>query len=578
MTEAEDKEKAEKLAAAKKRFEQLKKQKESKGKKAATKKKTDKAEPEAEAGPTTEKADDTTDEPRAAEKDEDILAETAGLPQEPEEATPPYDSSRPPHGRQPSISIQSKLRSESFRRGSSSQDPASPIGALRSPTFSPTSPAGEGAHEVFQKQAQRIEELERENRRLATESQEAVARRRKIEEELEELREASAEVAELRCRASEADERKEELEKLKAELASLERQNAHLQSQASKSLRRVSSSSPASTDDLAAQLASKASTIENLELTISNLRTQLSASVTLTTDQAVDITALEASLERATQAADSSARELAEVKSTLNAATSRTTDEDTSLTSAASRIAQLEAELEAAHRTADDATKRAATLERKVEALTSLHREADARNQGRLRDAEIQEREVRDLRSQLAALRNENERLRDAGERHRKAAAAHGGNIFGDEEAVDELEDEERVGLRNKVRELEDEVFDLRRGVWRDRRREMQPDPTASDFDEVDLSGSASPPRRDQAAREVVSRTSLVAASARLRGRRGRKPSQGVARQPQQQQRKQSLGLLSEDADFAFDEDAFRVAQEEEARKRVERAREVKRG
>ncbi len=238
----------------------------------------------------------------------------------------------------------------------------------------------------------------------------------------------------------------------KAELASLERQNAHLQSQATKSLRRVSSSSPATMDDLAAQLASKAATIENLELTISNLRTQLSASVTLTTDQAVDITGLEASLERATQAASTSAAELAELKATLDTAVSGAAQESTSLTSATTRIAQLQAELSAAHRTAETAAARAVMLERKVEALTSLHREADARNQGRLRDAETQEREVRDLRSQLAALRNENERLRDAGERARKAAAAHGGHVFSDEEGVEELEDEERVGLRSRVR------------------------------------------------------------------------------------------------------------------------------
>lgn len=44
--------------------------------------------------------------------------------------------------------------------------------------------------------------------------------------------------------------------------------------------------------------------------------------------------------------------------------------------------------------------------------------------------------------------------------------------------------------------------------------------------------------------------------------------------------RKQSVGLLSDDGDddFAFDEDAFRLAQEEEARNRIERVKEVKRG
>lgn len=40
--------------------------------------------------------------------------------------------------------------------------------------------------------------------------------------------------------------------------------------------------------------------------------------------------------------------------------------------------------------------------------------------------------------------------------------------------------------------------------------------------------------------------------------------------------RKQSLGLLSDDG--GFDEDAFRLAQEEDAKRRVERVKEIKRG
>jgi hypothetical protein len=36
--------------------------------------------------------------------------------------------------------------------------------------------------------------------------------------------------------------------------------------------------------------------------------------------------------------------------------------------------------------------------------------------------------------------------------------------------------------------------------------------------------------------------------------------------------------LLDEDEDFAFDEDAFRKAQEDEAMSRLERVKEVKRG
>ena len=70
------------------------------------------------------------------------------------------------HGRTPSVSVQSKLRSESFRKES------------------PRSPAGDGDP------AFKIEELERENKKLAGEKEEAEKRWKKLEEELQELKEA----------------------------------------------------------------------------------------------------------------------------------------------------------------------------------------------------------------------------------------------------------------------------------------------------------------------------------------------------------------------------------------------------
>jgi len=104
------------------------------------------------------------------------------------------------------------LRSDSFRRGSTSQQPLSP--GLKSPTLPPLSPGGDSVQDIYRKQAQLIEELERENKRLQQESQEAGARRRKTEEELEELREASGEVAELKSKADQAESRAAEVEKL----------------------------------------------------------------------------------------------------------------------------------------------------------------------------------------------------------------------------------------------------------------------------------------------------------------------------------------------------------------------------
>ena len=119
------------------------------------------------------------------------------------------------HNRQPSLSLQSKMRSSSFRRASISQGPLSPstIGA-KSPILPVLSPDGDSVTEIYRKQAARLDELERENRRLVKDLSEAEGRWRSTEEELEELREASGEVAELKARAEKVDAKNEEIEKL----------------------------------------------------------------------------------------------------------------------------------------------------------------------------------------------------------------------------------------------------------------------------------------------------------------------------------------------------------------------------
>ena len=85
----------------------------------------------------------------------------------------------------PSLSQQSKLRSTSFRKTSIS----SPL----SPSFQgPLSPDGETAPDIYRKHVARIEELEKENKRLAKEAADAEKRWQKAEEELADLREADA--------------------------------------------------------------------------------------------------------------------------------------------------------------------------------------------------------------------------------------------------------------------------------------------------------------------------------------------------------------------------------------------------
>lgn len=83
------------------------------------------------------------------------------------------------HRSTPSISQQSKMRSSSFRKS----------GGMTSPGFGfPTD--GDTAPDIYRKQAIKIDELEKENRRLAKEAGDAEKRWKKVEEELEDLREA----------------------------------------------------------------------------------------------------------------------------------------------------------------------------------------------------------------------------------------------------------------------------------------------------------------------------------------------------------------------------------------------------
>ena len=128
-------------------------------------------------------------------------------------AEPP--ASNDAHNRQPSLSIQSKMRSSSFRRQSLSQGPLSPTAnGSKSPDLPALTSEGDSINSIYRKQAARVDELERENRRLATEAQENEKRWRKMEDQLEELRETSGDVAQLKARAEKADAQIEEFNKV----------------------------------------------------------------------------------------------------------------------------------------------------------------------------------------------------------------------------------------------------------------------------------------------------------------------------------------------------------------------------
>jgi len=331
------------------------------------------------------------------------------------------------------------------------------------------------------------------------------------------------------------------------ELASVQRQLTQAQ-QSAATKRRQSVASPA--NDLTEQLASKTSTIESLELELSNLRNQVSILESDKTSHSTTISSLEAKLKSAEDSNASAQEELEKLKATMSAPQSDAAKSpETDVTSLNLKISVLQSDLRTAQTAADTALARATSFEQKIEALTKLHRDASTTTATR-------DKEIKDLKSRLKSMTATT----------RKAGG----------EDLSDLEDEEREKLHARIRDLEAETFELRRGVWRDKRTALQPgidnepQPT-SPYDEIDLSGGVSPygasapglPRQTSTFNDVL-QSGINAFTGRERPRAQSKVD-----------RRQSLGLLSEDG---FDEGAFAAAQEEEAKRRVERVKDIKRG
>ncbi|KAI0008114.1 hypothetical protein F4779DRAFT_467298 [Xylariaceae sp. FL0662B] len=431
-----------------------------------------------------------------------------------------------------SLSQQSKIRSSSFRQGTVS------------PTGFPLSPEGETAPEIYRKQVARIDDLEKENKRLAKDATDAERRWQKAEEELSDLREADR------------DGPDSQVEKLKAEIAALQRQNSQLQSAATKrhgASPSISMTSPPS--ELQAQLASKSATIETMELEISRLRAQAERQSSAGGTHQEQIVALEEKLARAEQAAMKAQRELADLKRNLERTTERAVKEGSERTSAETKLRNLERETEELRGEKAELDKKAEALEKKVAALGNLHKENDSRSSALRKEKERAEKEAQEANAKIERLEAENLRLR-------KKDAAEGG---GDDDGVDELENEERQRMEKKIRDLESEVYDLRRGIWHQRRKEMETgagedltSPTGG-FTNIDLGGG------------------MVSPTTAKKGTKGFGDffSSGISAltgaTPDEKD-----GFL-EDDDLEFDEEAFRRAQEEDAKRRLERIKDIKR-
>lgn len=275
---------------------------------------------------------------------------------------------------------------------------------------------------------------------------------------------------------------------------------------------------------------------------------------------------------RSEKSAANAQRELGDLKKNLERTTEKAVKEGSERISAETKLRTLERETGEAKAHSDELQKKVEALEKKVSTLTTLHKEHDARSQAQKKEHERVEKEASDLRARFANVENENSRLKEERERLKKRDAQ---GI--DDEGVDELENEERQRLEKKVRDLEAEVHELRRGVWRDRRIELQGEgddgltSPGARFTDVDLGGSGSPHARKSGGPQGMGIGDyLTSGFNAITG--GTAPvGHGHAGADEDDE------LLDDDEFLEFDEEAFRKAQQEEAMKRIERVKEVKR-
>ena len=300
-----------------------------------------------------------------------------------------------------------------------------------------------------------------------------------------------------------------------------------------------------------------------MEIEISTLRAHLDRVASGSSDKE-QVAALEEKLARSERSAATAQRELGDLKKNLDRTTEKAVKEGSERISAETKLRTLEREAAEAKSHTDELQQKVEALEKKVTTLATLHKEHDARFQAQKREREKAEKEASDLRAKLASTENENLRLREERERLRKRDAEGV-----DDEGVDDLENEERLHLEKKVRALETEVHELRRGVWRDKRKELDGDDSGltspgARFSDVDL-GGMSPKRR----------RSLAQGGGKGLGDYLQSGFNAITGANVHSNAEDAL--LEDDGDLDFDEDSFRIAQEEEAKKRLERVREVKR-
>ncbi|EEY14532.1 conserved hypothetical protein [Verticillium alfalfae VaMs.102] len=527
----DEKTKAEKLAAAKKRVEAMKKKK---NKKAGSSKTKEEAEPaaaaeaEAEAAPAEEKLEEKPEvkaDEAVEEKNEEAVEDTKPDTEEPSTEDRPASPSQA----QPSLAQQSKLRSASFRKGSISTGVTGPL----SP--GPFSPDGESATDIYRKHVTRIEELEKENKRLAKDATESEKRWKKAEEDLADLREEDGDAS---AKPPASDE---QVDKLKSEIAALERQNSQLQQQVSRGTARHGSSpssttgSPPAVAELEARLIDKSATIETMELEISKLRAQLERS----TSDREQIPALEERVARSEKAAGFAQGEFADFRRNLDPhRPKRPSGEGSEGTSPETKLRPLGTNL-ARHSRGPQAQKK-----------------AEEQTRGRRHSPRPRKRPEKEASSPRPRSRpsTQGPTLRAASRRGR------GGLETRRRRARDKRPTPGEEGPRARERESRPA-----RGLWQDKRRQLSGGQDVASpgggFQDVDLGGASPLAGRKHGQHGGGGLGDFFQSGINaLTGHGGDED-----------------GFL-EDDDMDFDEDAFRQAQADDAKARLERIKDIKRG
>lgn len=300
--------------------------------------------------------------------------------------------------------------------------------------------------------------------------------------------------------------------------------------------------------DLKAELEAKTATIESMEIEISKLRAQAERHASGSSSEKEQVTALEDKLARAEAAAGKAQRELQDLKRNLERTAEKAVREGSERTSAETKVKTLEQELVEVKNARSELEKKVEALDKKASTLATLHKEQDSRLQTIKKEKEKAEHDVAELQAKVEQLESENTKLKS-----RKSMEGGGGL---DDEGVDELEDEERQKLERKIRALESEVHELRSGAWIGKRRELEA--TSPGFQDVDLhtGNPLSPSHRRKSGPGGIGDFFTSGLNALAGG---------------------GDDEFLEDDDMDFDEDAFRKAQEEETKRRIERIKEIKR-